>query len=162
MTTGGETARSDLLGGAGWIVFGLAVIAGAWRMDRFESMGATLYTMPGLVPGIFGAVIVLLGGTLALRGARRMARERAPAAPPPFINRRVVAMLALTGVYAVGLVGRAPFWLGTLLFVGGFTLAYGDPARPLSRRVLACVVAAVATTAAVVLVFEQIFLVRLP
>ena len=54
MSEGGKTARSDLLGGAGWMGFGLLIVTQALRMDRFTSMGATLYTMPGFVPGIIG------------------------------------------------------------------------------------------------------------
>ena len=54
MTEGGKTARSDLWGGAGWVLFGLLIVAGSLRMDRFESMGAQLYAMPGFVPGLLG------------------------------------------------------------------------------------------------------------
>ena len=39
---------------AGWCSAS-SILAAAWRMDRFESMGATVYTAPGFVPAIFGA-----------------------------------------------------------------------------------------------------------
>jgi hypothetical protein len=61
MSEGGQSARSDLWGGVGWAGFGLAIIAASWRMDRFESMGAQLYTMPGFVPGMLGGALLLLG-----------------------------------------------------------------------------------------------------
>ena len=53
MSEGVDSARSDLRGGAGWIGFGLLVVAESLRMDRFENMGSTLYTMPPyvLTPG---------------------------------------------------------------------------------------------------------------
>ena len=55
-----STARSDLRGAVGWMTLGMVVLVGAWRMDRFEAMGATVYTAPGLVPGLFGLALLLL------------------------------------------------------------------------------------------------------
>jgi len=160
MESGGRTARSDLLGGAGWIVFGAAIVAAALQMDRFEAMGATLYTMPGFVPAIFGSALVVLGAVLALRGWRRRAASQE--AEPALFNRRVVLMLALTLVYTIGLVGRVPFWLATPLFIGAFIFVFTDDTRTLPRRAALAVAVGVLTTVTVVGVFEQIFLVRLP
>ena len=130
MSQGGESARSDMRGGAGWIVFGLAIFVGAWRMDRYEAMGASLYTAPGLVPGVFGLVLIGLGAGLALRGWKVL-REGASAAGEPLLNRRIVLMSALCLGYAAGLVGRLPFTLATALFVAAFTWVFAD-ATPLA------------------------------
>ena len=154
------SARADLKGGVGWMVFGLAILAGAWRMDRFESMGATLYTAPGLVPGIFGLLLIGLGALLTWRGWR--ARRTGAAAPAePLLNRRMALMFVLCFGYAAGLVGRVPFTLATALFVAAFTWAYADPAPP-ARRIVTALVSGVLTAAVIVLVFERVFLVRLP
>jgi hypothetical protein len=161
MTTGGRTARSDLIGGAGWVVFGLAVLICALRMDRFEQMGATLYTMPGFVPGLIGVTLMLLGAALALRGLRRRLREPVAEAEPLF-NARALVMLGLTLGYAAGLVGRVPFWLGTTLFVAAFVWLFTPRERPPLRRAVVAVIAGVATAATIVMVFEQVFFVRLP
>lgn len=160
MAQGGESARSDLRGGAGWMVFGLAVLAGAWRMDRFESQGATLYTAPGLVPGLFGLLLMALGAALAWRGWKAQ-RVGAPAAGVPLLNRRIVLMFGLCFGYALGLVGRVPFTAATALFVALFTWAYAD-ASPAPRRIAAAVLSGLLTSLLIVLVFERIFLVRLP
>jgi hypothetical protein len=155
--------RSDLRGGFGWAVFGLAVLIESLRMDRFTAMGATLYTMPGLVPGIFGSLLLLLGGALAWRSWRRL-RQAGADAPSidPLLNRRIVTMLLLTLVYAIGLIGRVHFALATFLFVTAFTYAFApDDASP-RRRVVAALASGVLSTAVIVLVFEQVFLVRLP
>jgi hypothetical protein len=155
--------RSDLRGGFGWAVFGLAIVIESLRMDRFTTMGATLYTMPGLVPGIFGSLLLLLGGSLAWRSWRRLQQAGADApAIEPLLNRRILTMLLLTLVYAIGLIGRVHFALATFLFVTAFTYAFApDDASP-RRRVVAALASGVLSTAVIVLVFEQVFLVRLP
>jgi hypothetical protein len=160
MSAEGEAARADLKGGAAWAAFGLAILVGAWRMDRFEAMGATLYTAPGLVPGIFGLLLIGLGATLAWRGWKAL-RAGASVESAPLLNRRIVLMLALSLAYAAGLVGRVPFTLATGLFVAAFTWAYADAAAP-RRRVATALASGVLTALVIVLVFERVFLVRLP
>ena len=71
MTTENKiSAKADFLSALVWMAFGLAVVIASWRMDRLESQGATLYTAPGLVPGVLGAVLLLFGVLLAVRAAR--------------------------------------------------------------------------------------------
>lgn len=154
------TARADLRGGLAWSVFGAAIFAGAWRMDRYEAMGATLYTAPGLVPGIFGLVLVALGAALALR-ARRALTAASEGHAEPLINRRIALTLALTLSYAAVLMGRVPFSVATALFVAAFTWTFTDAPGAL-RRVLIAAAAGVLTAIVIVLVFEKVFLVRLP
>ncbi len=160
MAPGGGASRSDLRGGVGWVVFGGVILAASWNMDRFESMGATVYTAPGFVPAIFGLALVLLGALLAWRGWRAR-RVDESASGETLLNRRVGVTLLLTLLYAAVLVGRMPFWLATALFVAVFTGIYAD-ALPPARRALTAVTAGMLTTLAVVLVFERLFLVRLP
>ena len=167
MSEGGKTARSDLIGGAGWTGFGLLILAESLRMDRFTSMGATLYTMPGFVPGMIGSVIVLLGAVLMLRGWRRGKADGAQQEPDatanePIVNRRIAITLALALVYAAALLGRAPFWLVTALFVAAFTWLFAPDDQPTTRRTAAAVMAGVVTSAVVTVVFQHVFLVRLP
>ncbi|WP_382157016.1 tripartite tricarboxylate transporter TctB family protein [Hydrogenophaga sp. ANAO-22] len=164
MSEGGKTARSDLWGGAGWVVFGLVIVIGSIRMERFESMGAQLYTMPGFVPGMIGGVVVLLGLVLMLRGWARRAQEvRADVEPAePLLNRRIGITMAFTLVYAGLLIGRAPFWLVTALFVAAFVAVFAPTDTPPARRAIVALLAGVLTSAVITLVFQNIFLVRLP
>jgi hypothetical protein len=118
--------------------------------------------MPGLVPAIFGGTLMLLGALLVLRGWRRRRAEAGAATTEPFMNRRVATMLVLSLVYAVALVGHAPFWLGTSLFVAAFSFLFAPEEQSRMRRIVVAVAAGVLTTLAVVLVFEDVFLVRLP
>ena len=154
------TARSDLRGGVGWMVFGLVILVASWRMDRFEAMGATVYTAPGFVPAIFGFTLALLGAVLAWRGWRAR-HAGVDAAPEALLSRRIGLMLVLTLAYAAGMVGRMPFWLATSLFVAAFTAVFADTLPPVHRAITALASGAL-TTLAVLLVFERIFLVRLP
>ena len=162
MTGGATPARSDLWGGAGWAGFGLLIVAASWRMERFESMGAQLYTMPGFVPGMLGGVVLLLGLVLMLRGWRRSLREAAAEPAERLINRRIAITLVLSLVYAGLLIGRAPFWLVTGLFVAAFVAAFAPEDQAPRRRLLVAVATGVLTSAVVTFVFQHIFLVRLP
>lgn len=164
MTEGGKTARSDLWGGAAWLGFGLLIVAESLRMDRFEAMGAQLYTMPGFVPGLIGGLVAVLGIVLMLRGGYRLSRRASAAADGPgrLVNARIALSLATMLLYAALLLGRAPFWLATALFVAVFVALFAPPGHTRARRALVAVAAGVLTSAVVTLMFEQVFLVRLP
>jgi Tripartite tricarboxylate transporter TctB family len=154
------TARSDLAGGVGWMAFGLAILAASWRMERFDAMGATVYTAPGFVPAIFGFSLVLLGAVLVWRGGS-VPRVTGGTESEPLLSRRIGLMLVLTLAYAAGLVGRVPFWLATTVFVTAFTAAFADTLPP-ARRAFTALASGVLTSVAVLVVFERVFLVRLP
>lgn len=162
MSEGGQPARTDLWGGVGWAGFGLAIIAASWRMDRFESMGAQLYTMPGFVPGMLGGVLLLLGLVLMLRSWRRSLKHAGARDSEPLLNRRIGITLLLTLVYAGLLIGRAPFWLATALFVAAFVGSFAPEGQAPLRRVAVALLAGGLTSAVVTLVFQYVFLVRLP
>jgi len=143
------------------MAFGLAIAVGAWRMDRFESMGAAIYTAPGLVPGIYGVVMMALGGLLALRSGPPRGAEADAHGGQPLINRRILIMLVLALAYAALAVGRVPFGPATAVFVAVFCGVFSDQPS-MARRVLTSLAAGVLTAITVVLVFERVFLVRLP
>ena len=158
------SARADLVSGLAWIAFGAAVIAAAWAMERFESQGATLYSMPGLVPGLLGGMLTLLGALLCVRALKQGAL--AAAALWPGWNARLLAAIGAMLIYALGLVGRVPFWLATFVFVAGFVALFewrerGERGERV-RGLLVALVCGAATSGIVSAVFEQVFLVRLP
>ncbi len=163
--------RTDLLGALAWIALGVTIVVLSWRMDRFAQQGATLHTYPGLWPGIIGAVLCLLGGALALRslGRARSAGWRAGGhdSGETVARTRFALGAGLFLFYALLLVGRGlPFWLGTALFVATFVLLFRRAAAPTQgasvRSVTVALACGIATAAVVTLVFEQLFLVRLP
>jgi hypothetical protein len=164
--------RADLVAALAWIAFGLAIVGGSLAMDRLERFGAKVYMAPGLVPGILGGLIALLGLVLLIRSLRRGAA--ASFAQPWSVPSGGTATLARTGIaialtlaYTLVLVGRGlPFWLATTAFVFVFMLVFDLPerrARGQAMRGLAlAAIVAVVTAAAVTLLFERVFLVRMP
>lgn len=168
----GASARADFVAALVWIALGLAIVAGALAMDRLERFGATVYTAPGLVPGILGALIALLGAVLLVRSTRRgaigaLAQRWSPDAEGRAMLARSALAIGLTLLYTLGLVGRGlPFWLVTAAFVFVFMLLFDLPERrargQTARGVLIAAIVAVATSAVVTLMFERVFLVRMP
>lgn len=165
--------QADFIAAWIWVAFGLAVMIGAWRMDRLDSRGATLYTAPGLVPGVLGAVLLVFGLLLALRAARAggwrlgVLRWRASQAARAAAL-RVGVFLALGLGYAAGLVGRGgvPFWLATFVFVTSFLLLFDWTRRRAAGQTAKGIFFAVAVGGSTALVvsyaFQEVFLVRLP
>ena len=162
----GQSPRSDVVGGGLWIALGAVIVGEALRMDRFTEMGSSLYTMPGFVPGMVGALIVLLGAALVFRGWRRQRiatpQADAPAGTERFLNRRVLITLALSLGYAAGLIGRLPFGVSTAIYVAAFVWIFSPPEHSLRRRLVHAAITGIATAVVVVLVFEKLFLVTLP
>ena len=56
------------------------MLALSFAMDRLEAQHINPYTVPGLLPGLLGIVMILLGGLLALRSWRRGALHQSAAA----------------------------------------------------------------------------------
>jgi hypothetical protein len=162
--------RADLVSAIVWTVFGAAVFTGAWRMDRLANLHINKYEIPGLVPGLLGAAIVLLGILLALRAIARGALKPVGAPAPGRGQERIYMGLVLGAMllYSVVLVGHGlPFWLATLAFVAAFIFFFDrERQRALGRSTATQVALALAygaaTSAIVTLVFQNIFYVRLP
>lgn len=77
--------RSDLGASIVLILFGAAVAFESWRMPRFESIGGSIYSAPGLVPGLLGLIIALLGGIMLIR----YLTSRKPATAPATVSEAV-------------------------------------------------------------------------
>ncbi|HVL71687.1 MAG TPA: tripartite tricarboxylate transporter TctB family protein [Beijerinckiaceae bacterium] len=162
--------RADLVTGAVLVALGVAVVVLSWNMPRLEERNVAIWTVPGLVPGLLGIVIGLLGAALALRSvaaadlageadAAEPAEERAGMA-------RLLACAALCLVYATVLIGRISFEIATGLFVFAFVAFFewnrGDAPGRRGLKLAVAAAIAVAAAAGISLLFERLFLVRLP
>lgn len=164
-------ARTDLITAAVLLAFAGAAFAGAWAMPTFTDQGGDPFTAPGIVPGFYA---VIIGGLSLLMGVRAVPRGalRPDGGPPPdwrevegTSNLRL-ALAALLGLGLVfGLIGRVPFWVAAAVFVAGFAILFEWPFTPREqrlRRIAGAIVLGIVTGVAVTLVFERVFLVRLP
>ena len=152
-------------------MLGLAVLIASLRMDRLESQNINPYTVPGLLPGLLGIAMMLLATLLALRSWRRgaLAREREPRRVDAVVVRRVALVLGLCVAFGVVLVGHGlPFWLAAAVFVSVAIVTLQTPQRAAAGRrlslrdVIVALVIGAGAGGAITLVFQQIFLVRLP
>jgi putative tricarboxylic transport membrane protein len=156
----------DRIAGAGWMVLGAAIAVASWRMDRLAAQNINPWSAPGLVPGLLGALMLLFGAALCLRGAAA-ASASDPAAASPSLRAWLALVLCIG--FAAGLLGHGlPFWLTAagFMFVAIFAFRWLDGDAALRRRLgyLAISSAAIAAAASVSisLLFQELFLIRLP
>ncbi|HLT76835.1 MAG TPA: hypothetical protein VKZ87_05560, partial [Ferrovibrio sp.] len=122
----GTTPRADLWGGIAWIVVGLVIFWGSWTMDRLPHFHIQFYTVPGLLPGILGAVIALMGVILLGRAIRAGALETVmPGRFAPADHWRLAFTLGWSVCYAgIVVAGLMPFWLSTAIYVALFVIVF--------------------------------------
>ncbi|HEV2603683.1 MAG TPA: tripartite tricarboxylate transporter TctB family protein [Microvirga sp.] len=161
--------RADLGVAAAFLAFSLTIVALALRMPRFAEQGGEIYTAPGLVPAFYGVILAALSLWLGYRSLQRGALKgvQARAAADPGNSTTRLAIAAALGVlFVVGLVGKMPFWLAVTVFVTLFIVIFEwEPGLPTGlrvRRIATAVIQALITGLLVTLVFQKIFLVRLP
>jgi Tripartite tricarboxylate transporter TctB family len=151
--------KSDRLQGAFWVALGLAIFYASWTMDRLASLGVKPFSAPGLLPGVLGAFIVLLGVAMLLRGRFEKAET--------IEWRRILLPLALCLGFAGGMVGRGvPFWLAAWIFIAVMIWVLQHRERKLegklSRLAAISVSIGLAGSVAISLIFQELFLIRLP
>jgi hypothetical protein len=129
-------------------------------MERFDNMGATLYTYPGFVPGAISCLIVLLGLVMIMRGLKSkvVADENAD----PLFNKRFVISLICMLVFSLVLLAHAHFLVATALFVGTFTFLFANEETPLLKRLISASINGIISSCVVYFLFQEVFLVRLP
>lgn len=157
--------RADLVTAAVLFALGVAIVQQAIAMPRFVEQSGTGLTAPGIVPGFHGAMIALLSVVLGIRAMRRGGwAAHGPVARGGTDGRRLAIAAALGILYAGVMVGRVPFWLASALFVFAFTATFEWDAGPAgrTRRIVDAAAIGLGTGIAVTLVFERLFLLRLP
>jgi hypothetical protein len=165
-------ARSDLKDAIGWVVFGVAVLVGSVTMDRLERQNINPVTVPGLLPGLLGIAMILLGVVIGVRSWQRAAFTQPvpPATPHQREERKRVAIaVLLCAGYGVVLVGHGiPFWIASSIYVTTSILIFQRISPDLSERRLTpkawmkALAIGIISSVVTWLVFERLFLVRLP
>jgi hypothetical protein len=160
--------RADFWSALVWIAFGIAILVISLKMDRLERFQASIYTAPGLVPGLLGLAIALMGAILLLRAVRGGALDRqAPLRLALRDHWRLIFSLGLSLLYALVIVASAlPFWLVTAVYVTSFVIVFQYAERraagQLPRGIAIAVVHGLLAGWLIQYVFEELFLVRLP
>jgi len=156
-------AGSDRRIGAGWCALGTAVLAASWRMDRLEGLHVNPWSVPGLLPGLLGALMMLFGAALFLRGPGVHDGKKASGT-----GRTWLALVLCVG-FAAGLLGHGlPFWLTAAGFMFVAILSFrwldrdAEAAGSLGRLAFESAAIAIAASIAISLLFQEVFLVRLP
>jgi putative tricarboxylic transport membrane protein len=125
-----------------------------------------------VVPGALGVALGLCAVLLVVRSVRAGGHRRGDGGGLAFWlgggeGRRLAVALALTLAYGLVLVGTVPFWLATLVFVFAFVALFESLAEPderpsLRATLIAATALSIAAAVIVPLVFQSVFLVRLP
>jgi len=167
-----SSPRADLYDATGWIVLGLAIAIASWRMDRLAAQNVNPLTVPGLVPGLLGIGMVIVGVIMGLRSWERGALVQAIAPMTPNQRQRrkraLLATLLCCG-YSLVLIGHGlPFWLASTIYVTGSILVFDRiSSDPVKRQInvhaiVKALIIGGLSSVVVWLVFERLFLVRLP
>lgn len=160
--------RTDTVLGLVVTALGSAILIGALTMPRFEHRSADPLTVPGITPGLLGAVILVLGVILTIRGARRRSTDAALSIThwTPRAVKRTAFTLAALLIYSFGLFGNLPFVPATAVFIFGFTVAVelmrAERRASLAQTLLGAAVLAVVASLVIWAVFSKVFLIQLP
>jgi hypothetical protein len=159
---------ADLLTGIAWLVVAAAIVVGAWHMDRLERLAATIYTAPGLVPGLLGAAIGLMSVILIVRAIGAGALQQIEFPRIELLEHwRLIAALVFGLVFSLVLIGRGlPFWLASAIYIAVMVFTFQFPERRAEGRLLRggaiAAVYGVIAGLAIHHLFQDLFLVRLP
>jgi hypothetical protein len=164
-------ARADFVTSLFLMVLGIGVVAESWRMPRYTEFASSVWSAPGVTPGLIGVVLAILGAVLFFR-SRRTHPAEAPgeAASGGASWPQAAVAFALCFGFAAILVGRIPFMVASFLFVVAFILlfdfldnrdAYRDRLQ-LIRRVVTAAGVSGAAAWAISTIFQDVFFVRLP
>ncbi|MCP4383472.1 MAG: hypothetical protein GY798_18990 [Hyphomicrobiales bacterium] len=160
-------ARADLFTGAVLFAVSVAVVVGAWNMDRLEARRIHPLSAPGFTPGLLGLALAVTSLILVIQALRRggatgwseiLVGEWRSAA-----GARLFGALALCLLYAIVLIGTLPYWLATAIFVTAFVAVFEwNEAAPRWQALVWAVGIGVGVGVVVSYVFSELFLVRLP
>ncbi len=163
-----DSAFADRVTALVLFALGAATLYGGYVMDRLEVRRIHPASIPGLVPMLLGAALIVCA--LALAWSAR--RGAAPDGAAPSTDTDNVAwgnfwaVVAWSALYALAAVGTLPFAPATAVYVAGFTLWFlrdGDTGRwPSLPTIAGIAVFAAFIGWGVAALFRYGFLVRLP
>ena len=161
--------RDDAVSAVAWALLGGVIVIASWRLDRLENLGINAWSVPGLTPGVIGALIVVLALVLGLQSRATTADSQTADPPdeaPPSVRRSVIAAALCVAFAGLSLGHGLPFVVEAAAFVFTFITLFSLPAwraeGRLARGLSMAFAVAVTSAAAIAWLFESVFLVRLP
>jgi hypothetical protein len=161
-------AKADFYSSIVLMAFGIAATVLARRMPEIPR---DPYSAPGVLPTMLGIIIASLGLVMLIRSIMRTKGKIgvSPASFRDFLNdgatRRMFVTIILCISY-VFLLGKLLFPLLTFLFVFAFIFLFEydrkSPFRPQLKKILMAALVAFCSSVSITLVFQYLFLVRLP
>jgi putative tricarboxylic transport membrane protein len=165
-------AKADFVTSIGLSSFGLTILIMSIQMPRYESLGVNPYSVPGIVPGLLGLILLILGLVLSIRSIIRKGYQLGLTIDiikqyfTEESTRNFLLALIFSLVYGVFLLTRIPYSLATGLYILFFILVFEyRPKENMSsqkKTILYSLVEAISVSAGVTLVFRYLFLVDLP
>ena len=153
------------------IAFSLSVIVSSYTMPRLERRGIDPFSAPGVVPGMIGIILLILALVLFIRSVRYGGYHLLqPRAEEERVSQgaalRVGLTLALSLIYAIGLLGHVDYMIGTLLYIFVFIVLFeyrwGEPPGSQLRMFGYALLQALIASFLITIVFRKLFLVDLP
>lgn len=159
-----DTAAADRVTAAVFFALGAAMARGGFVMDRLEVRQIDPASIPGLLPMILGAALMICAALLFLGARRRVSEPAAEGGAAAAPSWGALAFAAGWSVfYALVLVGRVPFAAATAVYIAVFVLWFRDGTGALGvRGVASVIVLAFIAAAGIAALFRYGFLVRLP
>ena len=163
--------RKDFITSIVLIAFSLSVIVSSYTMPRLERRGIDPFSAPGVVPGMIGIILLILALILFVRSMRHGGYLfLQPGGEQQSVQRgaslRVGMTLALSLIYAIGLLGRIDYTICTLLYIFVFVVVFeyrwGEPLSSQLKILGYALLQALIASFLITIVFRKLFLVDLP
>ena len=106
--------KKDFITSIVLLAFSLSIVVSSYTMPRLERRGIDPFSAPGVVPGMIGCILLILALILLVRSVRRGGYLLFSAAAQESGGHRgaawrVILTLAISLIYAVGLLGRIDY-----------------------------------------------------
>ena len=152
--------------------FGVWIVIHSIQMPRFKELNADPLSVPGIVPGILGTVIVILSLVVFIRSLIRkgyqlgLSRQKLKNFFQDVSSQRMLLTIFICIIYGLFMVGSMNYYTATFIFVLVFIILFqfrgASDATARKRMLIFAVLQAVLAAGIVGAVFRYLFLVDLP
>lgn len=167
-----KLTRKDFITSIVLIVFSLTIVVMSYTMPRLERRGIDPLSAPGVVPGMIGMVLLCLALILFFRSIRNggyrffQDNGRSEKTVHQGAIIRVTLTLFISLIYSIGFLGRLNYSVSTGIFIFTFICLFemqaGKPLWEQRKIFFFALLQAVAASALITLVFQNLFLIDLP